>query len=187
MAPTTDTSVLIFGASGDLTSRKLIPALFRLSQQQYLAERCPVIGVARRPKPHDEFRDEMKAVVSARLGDKFDVAAWDVFARQLFYQQLDISTPADYSTLKTGVQAIEAQCGLSADPTRIVYLATTPSLFAPAVEGLSTAAMIPTREYATKLRVVVEKPFGRDLKSAQELATQLDRDLHESQMYRIDH
>lgn len=187
MAPTTDTSVLIFGASGDLTSRKLIPALFRLSQQQYLAERCPVIGVARRPKTHDEFRDEMKAVVSARLGDKFDVAAWDVFARQLFYQQLDISTPADYSTLKTGVQAIEAQCGLSADPTRIVYLATTPSLFAPAVEGLSTAGMIPTRELASKLRVVVEKPFGRDLKSAQELATQLDRYLHESQMYRIDH
>lgn len=187
MAPTTDTSILIFGASGDLTSRKLIPALFRLSQQQYLSERCPVIGVARRAKTHDEFREEMKTVVSARLGDKFDAAAWDVFARQLFYQQLDISTPSEYSMLKTGLEAIESQCGISSDPTRIVYLATTPSLFAPAVEGLDAAGMIPTRELATKLRVVVEKPFGRDLKSAQELAAQLDRYLHESQMYRIDH
>ncbi len=187
MAPTTDTSILIFGASGDLTSRKLIPALFRLSQQQYLSERCPVIGVARRPKTHDEFREEMKTVVSARLGDKFDAAAWEVFAKQLFYQQLDISTPAEYATLKAGIQTIETQCGLSSDPTRIVYLATTPSLFASAVEGLNAAGMIPTRELATKLRVVVEKPFGRDLKSAQELAAQLDRYLHESQMYRIDH
>lgn len=187
MAPTTDTSILIFGASGDLTSRKLIPALFRLSQQQYLSERCPVIGVARRAKTHDEFRDEMKTVVSARLGDKFDAAAWLVFAKQLFYQQLDISTPSEYSTLKSGLESIESQCGMSGEPTRIVYLATTPSLFAPAVEGLNAAGMIPTRELATKLRVVVEKPFGRDLKSAQELAAQLDRYLHESQMYRIDH
>ncbi|HRA90053.1 MAG TPA: glucose-6-phosphate dehydrogenase, partial [Planctomycetaceae bacterium] len=112
MATTSDTTILIFGASGDLTSRKLIPALFRLSQQKYLCVRCPVIGVARRPKTHDEFRKEMRETVKERLGeDKFDATTWDLFAKQLFYQQLDITDSSDYTNLNTAVQEIERQVG----------------------------------------------------------------------------
>ncbi|MDA1231615.1 MAG: glucose-6-phosphate dehydrogenase, partial [Planctomycetota bacterium] len=187
MAAASDTTILIFGASGDLTSRKLIPALFRLSQQQYLSPRCPVIGVARRAKSHEEFRSEIRDTLKSRLGDgKFDAAAWDVFARQLFYQQLDITNAEDYPNLDAAVKLLEAQVG-SEDATRIVYLATTPDLFAPAVQGLDASGMIPPRETQSRLRVVVEKPFGRDLKSAQELTAEFSRHLHESQIYRIDH
>jgi glucose-6-phosphate 1-dehydrogenase len=188
MATETDNTILIFGASGDLTSRKLIPALFRLSQQHYLSSRCPVIGVARREKTHEEFRAEMREAVETRVGaDKFDSAAWDVFAKQLFYQQLDISNSADYTNLNAATTALEAELGVTGETTRVVYLATTPSLFAAAVEGLHEAGMIPPREQDSRLRVVVEKPFGRDLKSAQELTVQLARRLQESQIYRIDH
>ena len=188
MATVNDTTILIFGASGDLTSRKLIPALFRLSQQQYLSQKCPIIGVARRPKSHDEFRTEMKETVRARVGaEKFDDAAWEIFAKQLFYQQLDISNSAEYAGLNQSTSEIEASLGGSGHSTRVVYMATTPDLFAPAVEGLHEAGMIPPREEDSRLRVVVEKPFGRDLKSAQELTVQLARRLQESQIYRIDH
>jgi glucose-6-phosphate 1-dehydrogenase len=188
MSTSHDCTILIFGASGDLTSRKLIPALFRLSQQHYLSPRCPVIGVARRPKSHEEFRSEMKSSISSRIGaENFDEAAWAVFAKQLFYQQLDITSSASYSTLKGATAEIETQAGANADSPRIVYFATTPDLFSAAVEGLHEAGMIPTRENDARLRVVVEKPFGRDLKSAQDLTVQLARRLQESQIYRIDH
>lgn len=188
MALVSDTSILIFGASGDLTSRKLIPALFRLSQQQYLTPHSPVIGVARREKTHAQFRAEMKETVRARLGvDVFDESKWDLFEKQLFYHQLDISTPADYVELNAAASAIETQLGASGDQARVVYLATTPDLFASAVEGLHVAGMIPPRDRDSQLRVVVEKPFGRDLKSAQELTLQLARRLQEDQIFRIDH
>ncbi|MFM7058414.1 MAG: glucose-6-phosphate dehydrogenase, partial [Planctomycetota bacterium] len=185
--PGSNTSILIFGASGDLTSRKLIPALFRLHQQQYLPDGCPVIGIARREKSHDEFRGEVREVVAGRLGSGFNATAWDAFASQLFYQQLDIASPSQYSSLHSAVQTLETAAGFTAEPTRIVYLATAPSLFASAVEGLSAAGMIPPRESAARLRVVVEKPFGRDLNSAIDLAAQFDRHLLERQIYRIDH
>jgi len=185
--PGSNTSILIFGASGDLTSRKLIPALFRLHQQQYLPAGCPVIGIARREKSHDEFRSELQEVVAGRLGSTFNAAAWDTFASQLFYQQLDIAAPDHYTKLHTAVQKLEDAAGFNSDPTRIVYLATAPTLFASAVEGLNSAGMIPPRESASRLRVVVEKPFGKDLNSAIELAAQFDRHLLERQIYRIDH
>ena len=126
--------------------------------------------------------------VHERVGaDKFDAAAWDVFAKQLFYQQLDIENTAEYAALNSSTAALEAQLGISSDPTRVVYLATTPGLFAAAVEGLHEGGMIPPREHDARLRVVVEKPFGRDLVSAQELTVALARRLQESQIYRIDH
>jgi glucose-6-phosphate 1-dehydrogenase len=188
MALVSDTSILIFGASGDLTSRKLIPALFRLSQQEYLTPHSPVIGVARREKTHEQFRAEMKETVKARLGtDGFDESKWNLFEKQLFYHQLDISTPTDYAELNTAAREIETELGANSDQARVVYLATTPDLFASAVEGLHVAGMIPPREQDSQLRVVVEKPFGRDLKSAQELTFQLARRLQENQIYRIDH
>ena len=180
-------SIIIFGASGDLTSRKLIPALFRLFCQNFLPPGGPIIGVARREKSHGEFQAEMRQLVAARMADKFDAAAWDRFAERLYYQQLDISNPADYLNLQNSLQTIETQAGAGPEPVRVVYLATAPSLFAAAVDGLNAAGLIPPREQSGRLRVVVEKPFGRDLDSAIQLAAELDRHLLENQIYRIDH
>ena len=85
------------------------------------------------------------------------------------------------------MQTIETQAGAGPEPVRVVYLATAPSLFAAAVDGLNAAGLIPPREQSGRLRVVVEKPFGRDLDSAIQLAAELDRHLLENQIYRIDH
>jgi glucose-6-phosphate 1-dehydrogenase len=187
-ALSTDATILIFGASGDLTSRKLIPALYRLSQQGYLSPRSAVIGVARRAKSNDEFRNEMKEAVQRRFeAERFSNDAWNTFAHQLSYEQLDIASTNDYASLPERLAARESELGVTADQPRIVYLATTPDLFAPAVEGLHSASLVPPQEQEARLRVVVEKPFGRDLKSAQELTVQLARRLRENQIYRIDH
>ncbi|MEX0725470.1 MAG: glucose-6-phosphate dehydrogenase [Planctomycetaceae bacterium] len=182
----TDATILIFGASGDLTARKLIPALYLLWKDGYLADNIPIIGVARRPKTDDEFRDEFKADVTqhARSGPVTD-EQWKSFARRMFYQQLDITDAESYADLKTSVEQREQESGLSGN--RLVYLATTPELFLPAVEGIHKADMIPSRDDKQWLRIVFEKPFGHDLKSAQELDRQLTRMLREEQIYRIDH
>ena len=188
MTEANDATILVFGASGDLTSRKLIPAMFQLSQQSYLSARCPIVGVARREKTDDEFRAEMREMVRTRLGnDRFDPQKWEQFSRQLFYRQLDISNPADYAQLNAHVDQLEAQLSGGQPLNRVVYLATAPTLFGAAVEGLSAAGMIPARDVERKLRVVVEKPFGRDLVSSQQLTEQLARYLREDQIYRIDH
>jgi glucose-6-phosphate 1-dehydrogenase len=183
-----DTSILIFGASGDLTARKLIPALFQLSRQQYLNKRCPVIGVARREKSHEEFRNELKASILGDSPDPDSLTAWEQFAKQLFYRQVDISNPDDYVALNNFTAEHEEQLKTAAGAPRVMYLATAPSLFDDAVRGLHFAGMIPTdRKNSDRLRVVVEKPFGHDLASAEILNEQLISRLQENQIYRIDH
>ncbi|MCA9083464.1 MAG: glucose-6-phosphate dehydrogenase [Planctomycetaceae bacterium] len=182
-----DTSILIFGASGDLTARKLIPALFQLFRQGYLNARCPVIGIARREKSDDEFRGEMKAAV-LRNPTEADEAAWNQFARQLFYRVVDISSEEDYQKLNSSLQDIEKQLNTAENAPRVVYLATAPALFDDAVRGLNSGGLIPSdRKYCDRLRVVVEKPFGNNFQSAQILNEQLTKWLHEDQIYRIDH
>ncbi|AMV20055.1 glucose-6-phosphate dehydrogenase [Planctomyces sp. SH-PL14] len=181
-----DMTVLIFGASGDLTARKLIPALFRLHHDGFLSEKSAVIGVARREKSHETFRDEMrKAVTEFGRGKKVTDESWPKFANQLFYVQHDINDNADAENLRLQVEKIEQGLGLSG--RRLAYLATAPELFLPSVESLHAAKMVPPAEERDKLRVVVEKPFGQDLESSLELNKALRRILHESQIYRIDH
>ncbi|MDA0835963.1 MAG: glucose-6-phosphate dehydrogenase [Planctomycetota bacterium] len=182
----TDASILIFGASGDLTSRKLIPALYLLWKEGYLADNIPIIGVARRPKTDEEFRNEFKDDVRhlSRSGPVSD-EQWEAFSRRMFYQRLDISDVDSYAELKRTTEQREQEAGLTGN--RLVYLATTPELFLPAVEGIHKAGMVPSRDAKNWLRVVFEKPFGHDLASAQELDQQLTRMLREEQIYRIDH
>ncbi|MEQ9409384.1 MAG: glucose-6-phosphate dehydrogenase [Fuerstiella sp.] len=183
-----DTTILIFGASGDLTARKLIPALFRLSQKGYLNERSAVIGVARRDKSDDQFREELRQSVLGENADAETTEAWNTFAKQLFYRRVDISTEADFQQLHDATRQLEQQLGTASGAPRVVYLATAPALFDNAVRGLSAADMIPTeRKNRDRLRVVVEKPFGHDLNSAEILNEQLRNHLTEDQIYRIDH
>jgi len=183
-----DTSILIFGASGDLTARKLIPALFQLSKQGYLRECCPVIGVARRDKTDEQFRNEVRESSLKKDASAEDVAAWDKFAAQLFYRRVDISKPDDFVALHESTCELEKSLGTKGDPARVVYLATAPALFDDAVRGLDASGMIPKeRKRSDRLRVVVEKPFGHDLPSAEVLNEQLVAVLQENQIYRIDH
>ena len=183
-----DTSILIFGASGDLTARKLIPALFQLSRQGYLNERSPIIGVARREKTDEEFRNELRESIVGDSQDAETVQAWGNFAKQVFYRRVDISTEADYIALAEATTNLEQQLGSKDGTPRVVYLATAPSLFDDAVRGLNAAGMIPTdRKLSDRLRVVVEKPFGHNFDSAELLNEQLRNCLREDQIYRIDH
>lgn len=179
-------SVIIFGASGDLTARKLLPALFDLWNDGYLSDQAPIIGVARREKTDESFRAEIYEAVNGSVRDgKVSPEQWQRFAQRLFYRQLDIATADGYAGFKKELEAIEDQQGTGWN--RIVYMATSPDLFLPAIEHLGFANMIPNRESSHWLRVVFEKPFGHDLESAQALSGNLKRLLREDQIYRIDH
>ncbi|QDT52504.1 Glucose-6-phosphate 1-dehydrogenase [Caulifigura coniformis] len=180
-----DLTLMIFGASGDLTARKLIPALYQLHCNGFLPQKAAIVGVARREKTDDSFRAEMQAAVREFRKNDYTDELWQAFARRLRYAQVDIESDSAAPALRDRIQSIESEEGLSGN--RIVYLATAPELFLPSVEALDKAGLVHPMEQAEKLRVVIEKPFGHDLESAQQLSQSLGRILREKQIYRIDH
>lgn len=180
-----EASIVIFGASGDLTARKLLPALYQLWLEGYLSSKSPIIGVARRPKTDESFREEMEEGVSSSLrSGPLNQEEWTEFAKQLHYVQHDISDPAAYPDLSKKLTAIEDSRQVKG---RLVYLATTPDLFVPAATSMAKAGMIPAPGGPKWLRIVFEKPFGTDLESSQKLSATLGSILAEEQIYRIDH
>jgi glucose-6-phosphate 1-dehydrogenase len=185
ISPIEDVTVLIFGASGDLTSRKLIPALYRLHKDGFLSDRSLVIGVARRPKTDESFRSELLTAASDHARDGMDLEDWHNFAGRLHYVQADLSSTEDFHQLRRRVESLEQERGLTGK--RLVYLSTAPELFLPSVESLAAAEMLPPPEHRDRLRVIIEKPFGQDVDSARALSDSLSRLLHEDQIYRIDH
>jgi len=184
--PAAEATVIIFGASGDLTARKLMPALFLLWKDGFLSSRAPIVGVARREKTDESFRNEMFEAVSrhARTGSAC-ADLWRQFASRLFYRRLDLTCSGDYVALRQEVELLEQSADVLGK--RVAYLATAPELFLPAAKALLEAGMVPDCESDCWLRVVFEKPFGHDLHSAQELSHSLSRLLSEEQIYRIDH
>jgi len=184
--PAEEAVIAIFGASGDLTARKLIPALFRLWTEGFLSERAPIVGVARREKTDDAFRAEMaEAVKHEAPPGLFTDQKWRDFAKRLFYHRTDIQDPQEFASLKQNLEQVESRSGVQGK--QIAYLATTPDLFVPAVEAMGKSGMIPAANSNRTLRVVFEKPYGHDLASAQELTRDLGHYLTEEQIYRIDH
>ncbi len=179
-----DVTLLIFGASGDLTARKLIPAMFHLWTRGFLSERAAIIGVARSEKSDESFRSEMREAIAV-VRDESDRKAWEGFSQLLFYRDADVANAEQFQRLKSSVEQIEKSRNLTG--RRIVYMATAPDLFLPGVDALHNADMIPHLDDAERLRVVFEKPFGHDLQSARELTAALGRLLTERQVYRIDH
>ncbi|HHX41883.1 MAG TPA: glucose-6-phosphate dehydrogenase [Armatimonadetes bacterium] len=173
-------TIIIFGASGDLTERKLVPALFHLFQEERLPANTRIIGFSRRPYTDQHFRDLLRESAMHTIGDSFDGAAWERFAPRIHYVPGDAQVHEDYARLRAFVRQ-----GENGPANRLYYLATPPSLYAPTVERLGAVGM--AREEDGWRRIIVEKPFGHDLPSAQ----QLNRDLHavfdEHQIYRIDH
>lgn len=173
--------IVIFGASGDLTARKLIPALYRLDTAGYLAPETMIVGAARRPKDTDGFRNEMRA--ACRVADSD--AKWISFARRLHYHPLEFDTPADYTALREFLEVHECEHHLRGD--RVLYLATAPEHYRAVVRHLAGSGLIRPLRAEHWSRVVFEKPFGHDLRSARSLNEEVLVHLTEDQVYRMDH
>lgn len=172
-------TIVIFGASGDLTQRKLIPALFNLNRKGRLPSNTRIVGVARRPYSHDDFRARLREGVEQFAGGADDTA-WEAFAAHLWYVRGDLNTSDDYQHLHASLLELE-----SGPADRLYYLATAPKLYVPVIEGLGAVGM--TREDGGWRRIVVEKPFGHDQASAQALNCTIHAAWDENQVYRIDH
>jgi glucose-6-phosphate 1-dehydrogenase len=175
------TIVVIVGANGDLAGRKLLPALYNLFLDGWLPDQFAAIGVDRGPTDDAEFRRRARDSVDrfSRRG-RVDPAKWDAFAPALTAFRGDLASAAAGRTLGAAVAALEKRWGTPAQ--RIFYLATPPSAVEPIVEGLGGSGLAPERA-----RLVVEKPFGRDLASARALTEAIGRVFPEAQIFRIDH
>ncbi len=174
-------TIVIFGASGDLTSRKLVPALYQLFRKGRLEEPIRVVGFSRSEFSHEEWRNKLAKSTADFVGESFDAEKWKQFAKQIYYHQGDIGKTEDFVALRTFLEGLEA--GESA--LRLFYLATAPRFYEPAIEQLGRSGL--ADETNGPRRVIVEKPFGTDLASAQELNHSTHQVFSESQIYRIDH
>ncbi len=182
----TPCSIVIFGASGDLTARKLVPALYHLFKDHLLPDPVRVIGFARREKSDAAWRGELgEALKQFSRSQPVDQAVWEAFAGNLFYCQGDLTEPDAFTKL-AGKLASFGQEPLAHN--LLFYLATLPSQFGLVVEQLQRVGLL-HREPPPPAwqRVVVEKPFGHDLSSAQKLNSELRHFAEEDQILRIDH
>src|SRR5438445_9789184 len=177
-------SLIIFGASGDLTRRKLLPALFALYATRTLPEPFAIVAVARTEMSHDEFRRRMREAIRdhGRVQPPSE-HVWERFSRALHYATGDPKDFSLYTGLKASLTDIEHRRGGSAN--RLFYCATPPSLYDDIVENLGNSGLAQNGDGWT--RIVVEKPFGHDVDSARALNRQLRRYFGEDQIYRIDH
>ena len=175
--------LVIFGAGGDLTWRKLLPAIYNLLLDNYLPERFAVVGVARKKVDNDAFREKIRTGVNqfSRRGVA-DESLWNSFAENICYLSEDLADPGSGVALKERLAEIEDLWGVRAN--RVYYLAIPPNMMEPAASMLQRLGVC--RDCARD-RLVVEKPFGRDLSSARSLNAFLNGMFVESQIYRIDH
>lgn len=174
--------IIVFGGRGDLMARKLLPALYHLANQGHLPERCIILGVTRTQDVTDEdyrlwARDALKEA-GVTAGD--EMSTWCDSC--MHYQSIGEGTPGDFSALRERVETLERDGGLPGN--RSFYLALPPDAFVSTIKGLRAAKL---NRSAGWTRIVVEKPFGRDLQSAQDLNALLHDGFSENQIYRIDH
>jgi len=172
---------VIFGATGDLTSRKLIPALYALHRKQKLPAGTRVLGAARTDMTDEAWRNKLSESTPKFVDQAFDERAWSDFASRVHYQRFNIQDVADFQRLASRCAELEG----GKDGVRVYYLATSPELYGDAVVRLGEAGL--ARETAGARRVVIEKPFGIDLPSAKKLNETVHRVFEERQVYRIDH
>ena len=174
--------LVIFGASGDLTQRKLVPALYQMKCDRRLPAEITVVGVARREWSHDYFREQMREGVEEFGGGIKSEELWNDFAQGLFYCPGDIDKPESYQRLKAFLSELDGQRGTMGN--RVFYLSVSPNFFPEAIQQLGAAGMLDDPQ---KTRLGIEKPFGRDLGSAQALNQVVQKVCKEKQVYRIDH
>jgi glucose-6-phosphate 1-dehydrogenase len=178
-------SVVIFGASGDLTSRKLIPAFYHLFKEKQMPPDFRIVGFARREKSDSSWRDELRQALDQFARTKpVDGKVWEEFSQHISYSLGDLSDAGAYQKLEQQLTAF------GSEPLRrnlLFYLATQPSQFGTVVERLHGAGLLHQEARQGWQRIVVEKPFGHDLASAQQLNAELTRYAGEAQVFRIDH
>lgn len=178
-------TIVIFGASGDLTARKLMPALYQLFAAGRMPEDFRIIGFARRPETDASWRAALRQAVDhhSRTGPA-DEATFAAFAARVHYCRGDLARAEDYDVLAAMIAAFPAP---ALRDNRLFYLATQPSQFSAIADRLSRCGLLERDPPAGWHRLVVEKPFGRDLASARALNQELTRYAHEAQVFRIDH
>ncbi len=183
-APSDPCSIVILGATGDLTSRKLMPALYSLYRLGRLPESFLILGCGRTPWADEEFRDRMAAAI--RTAGGADLSRWPDFARRLYYRSLDYQAAQSFIDLAGRLVALEAAHATAGN--RIFYLALPPALYGPAARHIGQAGLdAENRAGAGWARIVLEKPFGADLATSRRLDGDLREYFHEHQIFRIDH
>lgn len=177
------TSIIILGASGDLTRRKLIPALFSLHCRHRMPEPNHIVGMARTKSDSMAFRQTLKEAMLAMAPKYFDPKEWPAFSQRVDYITGDPAEPEALAMLDAELDRLES--GVDGTRNRLYYMALPPASYAPVIQALGRAGMVDTTHGWR--RVVIEKPFGHDLPSARELNDLVHRVLTEDQIYRIDH
>lgn len=180
------TVVVIFGASGDLTARKLVPAIFNLGIDNLLPSEFHLIGFGRKPIGDDQFRAMMDAAIREYSRRPLNEAIWERVRQHMSYHAGGYDDAEAFATLAKKLDDIEA--GLGRDVQRLFYVSTPPNVFESIIQNLGRSAMAKAHVH-TKLasKVIIEKPFGRDLASARALNTAINEVFEEPQVYRIDH
>src|SRR5205809_1222238 len=177
-------AIVIFGATGDLTHRKLIPALYNLAADGELPPAVTVIGFARRPKSDDEFHKELAETTKQFSRQDVREDIWKTFSQSLFYHQSEFEDESGYQSLPKRLDKIDEERGSRGN--RLFYFAAAPEQFEPILKNLKAAGVNKAKE-GNWARVIIEKPFGRDLASAQELNRVVFGAFAENQTYRTDH
>jgi glucose-6-phosphate 1-dehydrogenase len=172
---------IIFGASGDLTQRKLIPSLYQLFRKKRLPKDTRIVGFSRTEFTHDVWRADLAGTTATHLGPDFDATIWDAFSQCIFYHAGDIGQTDDFTRLAKFLNEIEK----SEKSTRVYYLATAPRFYEPIVRHLGCSGL--ADESRGPRRVIIEKPFGTDLASSRHLNEAVHTVFSERQVYRIDH
>jgi len=177
-------SLVIFGATGDLTHRKLVPALYNIAADGELPPALTVIGFARRDKTDQQFREELGEATRSHSRQTVKDEVWDGFAQSIYYHRSEFGDTEGYAALKKRLDEIDEEKGTNGN--RLYYLAVAPSQFEIILDGLRDHGLNEAKEGAWS-RVIVEKPFGVDLDSARELNNIVSKSFDESDTYRIDH
>jgi glucose-6-phosphate 1-dehydrogenase len=176
--------VVIFGASGDLTSRKLIPAIFSLNAQKLMPDKFAIVGTGRTKLSIEDFRTKMSSAIVSYSEDKVtDQSLIADFVGNLFYHTLDNSSESGYTELKSMLQEVDNKYGIGGN--YIFYMATPPSMYEFIAVNLAKSGL--TNEEKGFRRIIIEKPFGYDLESGRKLNKTLHEIITEDQIFRIDH
>src|SRR3954447_6996689 len=177
-------TMVIFGATGDLTHRKLVPALYNLQRERLLPPGFNVIGFARRDWSDDFFRDSLLEDARRHSRSGVEDTLWQSFAEGISYVQASFDNPDGYTALAEKLNELDQQRGASGN--RLFYLATPPESYATIIQQLGAAGLARSPGGGW-VRIIIEKPFGRDLASARALNVEVHQVFDESQVYRIDH
>ncbi|MEA3301639.1 MAG: glucose-6-phosphate dehydrogenase [Pseudomonadota bacterium] len=176
--------IVIFGAAGDLTKRKLLPALFNLASQKLLSSKFAMVGIDRVEMDSDAYRQTLSGEVNSFVGEGFEQELWDRNIGKAYYMPGDFRNAESYQQLKAFLLEVDRE--QDAPGNYLFYLATPPSFFGVIATELGKAGLSQESDDQWR-RIIIEKPFGRDLESARELNSTLHQSFAEHQIYRIDH